>query len=125
MKTNKKLLERAYCYLDRVPVSDVVIKGLIKSAYIAGATEETKLLSEHILELQKTNGSLTDRLNELEKENESLASIKNFQIGDLLKAKEIIKSLIGTVRELNNPNVQLTDVNGYLAEAEQFLGEEK
>lgn len=41
----------------------------------------------------------------------------------LAEAKEIIKMLIGTVRELNNLNVQLTDVDGYLAEAEQFIKE--
>ena len=40
----------------------------IKCIYKQVATEETKLLSEHILELQKTNGSLTDKVNELSDE---------------------------------------------------------
>ena len=39
----------------------------------------------------------------------------------LTKAKEIIKYLCGMVRELNKPNVQLTDVDYSLSEAEQFL----
>ena len=39
----------------------------------------------------------------------------------LTKAKEIIKYLCGMVRELNKPNVQLTDVDYSLSEAEQFV----
>ena len=39
------------------------------------------------------------------------------------KAKEIIRELCGTVRTLNNPNIQLTDVNGFLQKAEAFLKE--
>ena len=41
----------------------------------------------------------------------------------LTKAKEIIKYLCGMVRELNKPNVQLTDVDYSLSEAEQFISE--
>lgn len=39
----------------------------------------------------------------------------------LSEAKEIIRQLCSMVRELNNPNVQLTNVDYSLAEAEQFL----
>lgn len=39
------------------------------------------------------------------------------------KAKEIIKDLCGMVRELNKPNVQLTNVDYSLSEAEQFIKE--
>ena len=42
----------------------------------------------------------------------------------LTKAKEIIKDLCGMVRELNNPNVQLTNIDYSLSEAEQFLNSE-
>lgn len=45
--------------------------------------------------------------------------------GQLTKAKEIIKYLCGMVRELNKPNVQLTNVDYSLSEAEQFLSEVK
>ena len=41
----------------------------------------------------------------------------------LAKAKDIIKYLCGMVRELNKPNVQLTNVDYSLSEAEQFLKE--
>ena len=41
----------------------------------------------------------------------------------LTNAKEIIKYLCGMVRELNKPNVQLTDVDYSLSEAEQFIKE--
>lgn len=42
---------------------------------------------------------------------------------DLKEAKEIIRQLCSMVRELNNPNVQLTNVDYSLAEAEQFISE--
>ena len=73
-------------------------KEKIEQAYIAGATEETKLLSEHILELQKTNGSLTDRVNE---------------------AREIIKEYL---RFTVYTQVSYDPLR---QRAEQFLGDEK
>lgn len=42
----------------------------------------------------------------------------------LEQAKGIIKDLCGMVRELNNPNVQLTDVDYSLSRAEAFLNKE-
>ena len=48
---------------------------------------------------------------------------KQLNKAKLTKAKEIIKYLCGMVRELNKPNVQLTDVDYSLSEAEQFLRE--
>ena len=39
------------------------------------------------------------------------------------KTKEIIRQLCSMVRELNKPNVQLTNVDYSLAEAEQFISE--
>lgn len=89
------LEQKADNYLDKVPISDVVIKGLIKQAYIAGATEETKLLSEHILELQNDKGRLTDENKE---------------------AREIIKGLIQYGVHISTDDY---------VRAEQFLGDEK
>ena len=43
---------------------------------------------------------------------------------NISKAKEIIRQLCLMVRELNNPNIQLTNVDYSLSEAEQFLKEE-
>ena len=43
-----------------------------KDGYIAGATEETKLLSEHILKLQKDKGKLIDENKDLQKRLDSL-----------------------------------------------------
>lgn len=42
---------------------------------------------------------------------------------ELKEAKELIRQLCSMVRELNKPNVQLTNVDYSLAEAEQFLKE--
>lgn len=43
----------------------------------------------------------------------------------LAEAKEIIGKLCRTVRTLNNTNTQLTDVDNYLVDFEQFLKERK
>ena len=37
------------------------------------------------------------------------------------EAKGIIRELCGTVKALNNPNTQLTDIKGFLKKAEGFL----
>lgn len=44
---------------------------------------------------------------------------------ELKEAKELIRQLCSMVRELNKPNVQLTNVDYSLAEAEQFISEVK
>jgi len=50
--------------------------------------------------------------------------IENEQLKKQIEqAKEIIKKLCGAVRALNNPNTELTDIDGFLSEAEQFLKE--
>ena len=80
------------------------------------------------------------RIAELKEENEELrqqcmiladcdtcyspCKTENLEMKEYLtKAKEIIKSLCGMVRELNKPNVQLTNVDYSLSPAEQFLKE--
>lgn len=50
------------------------------------------------------------------------AIIDNMDI-ELSIAKGIIRELCGAVRALNNPNTQLTDINGFLQKAETFLKE--
>ena len=44
----------------------------IQEAYKDGATQETALLSQHILDLQKDKGNLTDRVRELEQQIEKM-----------------------------------------------------
>ena len=44
----------------------------ILQAYKDGATQETALLSQHIIDLQKDKGNLTDKVRELEAENEQI-----------------------------------------------------
>ena len=56
-------------------------------------------------------------------ENQLQMYIHSDKTDQLTKAKEIIKDLCGMVRELNKPNVQLTNVDYSLSEAEQFLSE--
>ena len=67
-------------------------------------------------ELEKENAELKD--------NFKIAKDNEYEYQSLLtKAKEIIKDLCGMVRELNKPNVQLTNVDYSLSEAERFIKE--
>lgn len=54
--------KRARAY--NMPKSSFVIP-LLKVAYKTGATQETALLSQHILDLQKDKGNLTDEVRKL------------------------------------------------------------
>ena len=55
--------KRAIAY--NMPKRSFVIP-LLKIAYKTGATQETALLSQHILELQKDKGELIDKVRDLE-----------------------------------------------------------
>ena len=97
--------------------------------------EDWKADHKYNLELMK---GLNNRISDLEKENAELKEklkpenclkllakegyIK-FTSDQLTKAKEIIKKLVNGVRVLNDPKVELTDCDGFLEEAEQFLKE--
>jgi hypothetical protein len=50
----------------------VELRAVIYKAYKDGATQETALLSQHILDLQKDKGNLTDRVRELEQQIEKM-----------------------------------------------------
>jgi len=74
--------------------------------------------------------SLEKAFNAICRENAALESIAEFQQSSntsryfkLKKAKEIIKKLVDGIRVLNDPKVELTDCDGFLAEAEAFLKE--
>lgn len=78
-----------------------------KGGYICQKEYEDKCLAQKI-----------QYIKELQQENESLENIKNIQIGDLLKAKELLKRYV--------PYRQITDSKAFkdLAdETEQFISE--
>ena len=66
--------KRARAY--NMPKSSFVIP-LLKVAYKTGATQETALLSQHILDLQKDKGNLTDKVRELEQQIEKMRCCGN------------------------------------------------
>jgi hypothetical protein len=76
------LEKRADEYADKrarasnMPKSSFVIP-LLKVAYKTGATQETALLSQHIIDLQKDKGNLTDRVRELEQQIEKMKCCEN------------------------------------------------
>lgn len=67
-----------------------------------------------IEELKKENIELNIRLQEV-----TFDKLQLFNLS--LRAKDIIQCLCNMVRELNNPNIQLTNVDYSLSDAEQFL----
>lgn len=57
-------------------------------------------------------------------ENKSLENIKNIYIGDLLKAKKLLKKLLLALKNENSDyTFALKNTHHVLAEAEQFLSE--
>ncbi|MBR6401808.1 MAG: hypothetical protein IKS48_00325 [Eubacterium sp.] len=50
--------------------------------------------------------------------------ISDIQDKQIEQSKKIIEKLCNAVRTLNNPNTELTDVDDFLSEAEQFIKEE-
>ena len=94
--------------------------------------------SKAIMEMRKRIADLEKENAELKSENQKWKDewqeqvqkatdegyARTLQTIQLTKAKKIIKELCGMVRELNKPNVQLTNVDYSLSEAEQFLNSE-
>ena len=90
----------------------------VQDALVEFVQSETALLSKHILELQKTNGALTDRINELENQNSGVWLGFNEQTNQLTEAKKIIKKFTDCVEHYSIDNT-------ILDEAEQFIKEIK
>ena len=63
----------------------VELRAVIYKAYKDGATKETALLSQHILDLQKDKGNLTDRVRELEQQIEKMKFNIKFTIKFILE----------------------------------------
>ena len=74
-------------------------------------------------ELQEENLGLKARLNAINLLTPELEKSSKLRKQQLSEAKEIIKELCGTIRALNNPNTQLTDIDVYLAHVDAFLKE--
>lgn len=83
-----------------------------------------EVICSKLARLEKENAELKEQCSILADCNTCHSTCKNENIEmkkQLSKAKEIIKYLCGMVRELNKPNVQLTDIDYSLSEAEQFV----
>lgn len=80
-------------------------------------------LEKEIAELKSENQKWKDEWQEQVQKATDEGYARTLQTIQLTKAKKIIKELCGMVRELNKPNVQLTNVDYSLSEAEQFLSE--
>ena len=65
----------------------------IQQAYKDGATQETALLSQHILDLQKDKGNLTDRVRELEQQIEQLTFLHNEDVNTIKLLNKQIKEI--------------------------------
>lgn len=76
------LQNRADEYAIKVAEKNVMPKDgfaehLIRQAYLDATKAETALLSQHILDLQKDKGNLTDRVRELEQQIEKMKCCGN------------------------------------------------
>lgn len=60
-------------------------------------------------------------LNDFKSRVETVTDRFNRKSSQLAKAKEIIKKLVEDIRIISDPQVELTDVDSFVAEAEVFL----
>ena len=90
-----------------------------------------KMSEEEFVELKKENAKLKEKLGDVQMQKAGeksdlvwkLKTANEQKTEQLTKAKNLIRQLCSMVRELNNPNIQLTNVDYSLSEAEQFLKE--
>jgi len=109
--------------------------GFVKKDKVSNLASVAEVRLANWQKLEKENAELTVRV---ENQKSFLERIRaKFNLGEierkeiegylesdqLTKAKELIRQLCSMVRELNKPNVQLTNVDYSLAEAEQFISE--
>ena len=83
-----------------------------------------KELEQENAELKHTIATLRQEKDNVSMHAKAMEVVAKTKSDQLTKAKKIIKDLCGMVRELNKPNVQLTNVDYSLSEAEQFLNSE-
>lgn len=95
------ILEKSIDYIDALEQEKCELLGIIqgKDKVIQDLKEDNKVMSNNYSKMEQ---KFYDNLS---------------------KAKEIIRQLCLMVRELNKPNVQLTNVDYSLSEAEEFLKE--
>ena len=76
--------------VDKPTKQDIYLReeSIFISGYKLGAEENTALLSQHILELQETNGSLTDRINRLEHELKAEQKMRQYWHEEYVKEVE-------------------------------------
>ena len=120
--------EKACAYIDTVEkmygdgdVSDTPYTGYqVITAYEHGALDFAIPREEQIEELKKE--WVKDDL-EARQAYIQLTEFRKEYIPKLDKAKHIIKKLVEGIRIISDPKVELTDVDAFVAEAEQFLKE--
>ena len=92
-----------------------------------GYKNKLSVAEKRIEELEKENAELKEKLGDIQMQKSDLVwklkTANEQKAEQLTKAKEIIKYLCGMVRELNKPNVQLTNIDYSLSEAKQFISE--
>ena len=62
----------------------------IEKAYLDATKAETALLSQHIIDLQKDKGNLTDKVRELEQQIEKMKSQYDYALNQLCESREIV-----------------------------------
>lgn len=100
------LEKRAELYADTKYIHGTSEWIKIKQSYLDSTKSETALLSKHVLDLQKTNGALTDRVNELENRKNGIYKFKTTCLQksvddmekNLTKAKEIISECLPALK---------------------------
>jgi prefoldin subunit 5 len=84
---------------------------------------ENKKLKEGLAVGSTFNKALNSMNKNLEEERDKYRNMVFDKDDQLTKAKEIIKKLVDGIRVISDPKVELTNVDSFVAEAEQFLSD--
>lgn len=140
LEDEEKKAEVEYCKMFNSTPEEVPLNEMVRFrsgycmgrhyGYLAGlheGQEENNRLLDVINGQDVKIADLEKKVKEIEHNKKTVVHlsecISDIQDKQIEQAKKIIERLCNAVRTLNNPNTELTDVDDFLSEAEQFIKE--
>ena len=106
--------------------STSVTKSSVKELLIEFAQSETELVSKHLIEMQKTNGALTDRVNEL---TDTLSTVCQERQDVVDEYETENKRLIDELKNAMNNNIkwgaELADAKKIIIDLSKYVSDSK
>lgn len=119
--------ENLYDLIENVQeVGAQAFKDGAEYGYAKGLERQIRQTLELCKENRKLKAQLSDEESLKRLCDKGLIAEKNGILpGKLSKAKDIVQTLANCIRVLSDPKVELTDIDAFLADAEEFLKEDE